>query len=666
MIGDQYRVLKKIGQGGIGAVYQAEDENLIRIVAVKVLQSNLTPVEVARFQREAQATGQLNHPNIIQTLNFGISTDGKPFLVMEFLNGESLSSFIQREKPLSISTIEVLTNQICSALRYSHEHGIVHRDLKPSNVMLVTNDKGEICAKLVDFGLAQREDDSQHLTRTGYGIGSPGYMSPEQVQGVPADERTDIYALGCVLFELCTGHIPIEDDSAFEIMSRKLWERAPLLSDVVDRPEVSELLDDVVAKCLEIEPSERYASVADVQKVLASKFASLSEGVVVEQPDAQSGRKKVVLVLSGLCAVVVLCVVSVYLVVKREAQQSQIVINKAYEQVDAKSKIMVGIKGLKDEWEDGFRKFVYIRPTECKTYRGAVDEDLKILARYPRMSKLQLATANISGVGLKPLKGLPITEIKLTNTCPSLEGIKAVTAFKGLRVLELGTCPTLTDQQIEILSRHKVLEDLIIKETPITDASLKSLSRMKSLKLLDISRVKNVTEVGATQLIKAPNLEALYFGSKTTTPAFFKAIARSTKLRAIRIEAIDDPEVLRAGLKELRNAKGLKFLQLARLNVPNDIGRQLLPLGHLETLTFNSVQNLNREAIESLAPLRLKKLNLDLPYYDLKSLAACVKLRNLQFLEIKVKSENASPGFMAFIQELTKSLPNARVTSVLH
>ncbi|MBZ0189752.1 MAG: serine/threonine protein kinase [Candidatus Obscuribacterales bacterium] len=183
LINDRYRLIEKIGQGGMGQVVKAQDIILARTVAIKLLHAETSPTVVQRFQKEARVTAKLKHPNIVEVLDFGATESGDLFLVMEFLPGRSLSDLICKPEDLDIDYAIWLAIEICQGLKNAHEHGILHRDLKLSNVILVESEDNDPQVKILDFGLAKLEEEDQKLTQTGAAIGTPLYMSLDTASG---------------------------------------------------------------------------------------------------------------------------------------------------------------------------------------------------------------------------------------------------------------------------------------------------------------------------------------------------------------------------------------------------------------------------------------------------------------------------------------------------
>ncbi|MCB9470106.1 MAG: serine/threonine protein kinase [Candidatus Obscuribacterales bacterium] len=231
LFAEKYQIDSLLGTGGMSSVYKAHHLDLKKDFAIKVLKNASGTEALKRFKREAQATSSLNHKNIVGVTDFGIAPDGRSYIVMEFVEGESLSELVRRMGSLTPKVSSYLITQICDGLIHAHEAGIVHRDLKPANIMLVKNKQDGITAKIVDFGLAKILDDgmdkSQQLTQTGECFGSPLYMSPEQCLGTTVDHRADIYALGCIAYECLTGAPPIIGTTILDTFNRHLKDPPP-------------------------------------------------------------------------------------------------------------------------------------------------------------------------------------------------------------------------------------------------------------------------------------------------------------------------------------------------------------------------------------------------------------------------------------------------------
>lgn len=265
-IGQSFTVTGLLGAGGMGNVYRATQDHIGREVAIKFLPVDIASDETAikRLSLEARALGQLSHPGIVTTFDFGFTEDREPYLVLELVAGESLQQILERETRLTALRAVPLFVQIAEAMSYAHGASIVHRDLKPHNIMIGRREEGEF-AKVLDFGIVKLTSESQHLTRAGEIWGSPFYMSPEQCTGAEVDNRSDIYCLGAVMYRTLTGQLPHRGASFVETVARKLNEVPPPFS--VIAPGIDELpeLEAIVQKCLKRDPGERYKSMLELR-----------------------------------------------------------------------------------------------------------------------------------------------------------------------------------------------------------------------------------------------------------------------------------------------------------------------------------------------------------------------------------------------------------------
>ncbi|MFB7505284.1 protein kinase domain-containing protein [Streptomyces broussonetiae] len=266
-LGQRYELVEQLGQGGMGTVYRAVDHRLRRTVAVKTLSAELVrqPQFLARFQREAHAAAALNHPGVATVYDVGEdAVDGfaAPYLVMEYVEGRTLAHEL-RDGPLPAEQAADVAGQVLEALRHSHGHGIVHRDIKPANVMLTRAGT----AKILDFGIAKALSEvATRLTGTGVAVGTPAYLAPEQIEGRDTDHRTDLYAVGCLLYELLTGRPPYTGESPFSVMHQHLVQE-PVPPSLL-RPGLSPGVDAVVLRALRKRREDRFADAAEMKSEL--------------------------------------------------------------------------------------------------------------------------------------------------------------------------------------------------------------------------------------------------------------------------------------------------------------------------------------------------------------------------------------------------------------
>ena len=281
LVADRYRVVRKLGEGGMGVVYQAVHEALRKPVALKLLASSgrIDREAVARFEREAIAAANLRHPNIAEATDFGRLPDGALYLIMEYVEGTTLRRLLREQRRLPPERALVILEQVASALSTAHAREVVHRDLKPENIIVTSGPGKADFVKVIDFGIARIRNatfggGATGLTKAGTVFGTPDYMAPEQVMGQPVDARADQYALGVLAFELLTGKPPFAADDIGQLMMMHVG--APIPSTRERDPSLPIAADAVIMKMLGKLPDDRFASVDDAMRALSAAFAPAS------------------------------------------------------------------------------------------------------------------------------------------------------------------------------------------------------------------------------------------------------------------------------------------------------------------------------------------------------------------------------------------------------
>jgi serine/threonine protein kinase len=313
----KYRLVRLLGEGGGGQVYVGEQTALSKQVAIKLLAPEYARNDemLHRFLREARAAARVEHENVITIFDFGSTGTGTAYIAMEYLEGEDLGNLLEREGALGWHRAKTIALQICRALHVAHGNGIIHRDLKPENCFRIRRRRNEDFIKVLDFGLAKIFGDErspqQALSNSGKIFGSPVYMSPEQGRGLPADDRSDVYALGIILFEMLTGTVPFySEESHVAILVMHATDPVPLPSRVAPEARITPEMDALVLKALAKDPTERFQSMKDLAEAILAvpnpdAGAEPQVGALVhkggstgwlDQPNAQ-----LVVALAGIC-----------------------------------------------------------------------------------------------------------------------------------------------------------------------------------------------------------------------------------------------------------------------------------------------------------------------------------------------------------------------------
>ncbi len=333
MLDGKYRIDAFISEGGMGSVYRATHVLLGKTIAIKLIKKELVTSDdiVRRFQREARAASNIDHPNIVTVHDLGQTADGMLYIAMEFVDGRSLREEIRHKGPMAPPRIVRILRQVTSALASAHRRQIIHRDLKSQNIMLGKDSDGQELPTLVDFGIAKTFDEpATQLTATGFAMGTPQYMSPEQAAGQAVDHRADLYSLGVVLYEMLAGVVPFSDASLASILVKQMSEIPERPS--LKRPDVNvpPALEAIALRCLEKDPAKRFQSADDVIAALdaaavdgSNPAAVANEPTVVIARAAAGGRRGMsrTMVIALVATLVISVAVAAALVIPRRTSE---------------------------------------------------------------------------------------------------------------------------------------------------------------------------------------------------------------------------------------------------------------------------------------------------------------------------------------------------------
>jgi len=456
-IGDRYHVIEKIGRGGMGSVYRAQHKLLQRAVAIKVLHSNLTENTefMERFRREALIGSMLSHHNAVTLYDFGVE-DRAPYFVMQFVEGETLKSIIEREGALSLDRIVRIITQVCGALAEAHRLGIVHRDLKPDNIMLTKEGDGRERVSVLDFGIAKPtiglNDVTPNLTRVDVVMGTPQYMSPEQAMNKEVGPASDIYSLGMILFEMLSGEMPYKGYSPVEILLKHARESAPALPIVRSEYGVPPRVTDVLRKCLEKRAENRYHSVSEFETALREAVPS---GTGSSKLQHGSNPKLIPI----LCGASLLILVGVYSLLRPGAQ---LIKEEQRRQIAAKQSAEEEIEQPADR-----------RPTIVPPTVPSHDEDAAVLIPPPQGTPApEFTESPAAEVPAEPTAGPtaePLAELKPETVTILTEPVPATNEVPAQAATAVPTEVAAAEAEDTLAAMH----------TPVLAVTTETLPRVK-------------------------------------------------------------------------------------------------------------------------------------------------------------------------------------------
>lgn len=322
-----YRIDTVVGAGGFAIIFHAHDTSLQRDVAIKVLRADLaaTPEQAARFQREARILNELSHPNIVRVYTAGTTAQGSPYMVMELVRGCPLSDYLEEVATKPVRELAQIFLQLCDALRSLHMHGIIHRDLTVSNILLLPSSPHGYCVKVIDFGLARFElpqSGQQRLTAKGETVGSPAYMSPEQCLGGVLDARSDIYSMGCIMYEVLAGHPPFSMSNTSECMIMHVSSKPDDIINLNDR--YREALNQVIQVCLQKHPGDRFQTAEELAEAITKAMedpVQATKHIRAKYKPQQTGRGKILLMATVAIIVVSLATIALSKLCLRSSQR---------------------------------------------------------------------------------------------------------------------------------------------------------------------------------------------------------------------------------------------------------------------------------------------------------------------------------------------------------
>lgn len=509
---ERYTDFEYVGQGGMGRIVSATDTALDKRVAIKILPSTVvSDTAVTRFHQEAKAVSKLNHQNVVQVMDFGFAGSGEPYLVMEYVKGQTLDSFIEAQGKVPLRTAIRLAIQMCTAIEHAHTNGIIHRDLKPGNIML--DEKNNV--KVLDFGLAKIVDNTNvdwRLTKPGSAIGSPLYMSPEQLRGEDIDERSDVYSLALVIYKMVTGAVPFEDSNLMKILTGRLSQAPPVLPQNYDNVLLAEALNRIIGDALETDRVDRTGSMSELRDELLALHEiedppdkPVEEDLEREEPPKPNVNrsKKPALIAVGFVILLVAWFARTSLF------PAKVLVKPTEHDADYETK---SLEKQEDEELPGFR--LKASDGMWTAASRVEDKDLMVL-KSPNLLIENLSlegNKHITVEGMKTIVTLPIKQLMLRDarlgdeiipyvnkmhlqnldlrlTDVTSAGVHALAPSKELKELSLAELNVNNDCLPYVVKSFPNLIRIVLSQTKVNGEGLKLLKPLH-LKYLEISSLK--------------------------------------------------------------------------------------------------------------------------------------------------------------------------------
>ncbi len=668
--GARYLAHAVIGGGAAGTVYRCTDKLLNKRVALKTLK-HLSDEQVMAFQREAKATSMLHHENIVQILDFGIVSGGTPYMVMEYIDGLSLDQIIGKEGRLDPLFVIDIFVQVCNALGHAHGKGVFHRDIKPTNIILDRSEQTLGRVKVIDFGVAgfKEPDQSFTISQGRKIIGSPLYMSPEQAKSKSFDERSEVYSVGCALFEALAGKPPFEAETVLQLLDKHVMEQPPLVGlDSHDYGSMAAELESIVAKCLAKHPAERYKSMAELEESLlaalnspthATRAGSISsvgsqtgnetassaewndradaasslvpgdaaelEAAMTADPQSARRRNLTIMILSAVSAAA-----AVWFLIN---SFRSVLVTDQLPVVRLSTDAEQGVPKLApitdDEQKHHFEIANFGRPW-IKIHGRIKDDDLAELKNRHDFKVLALDHQQVTGAGLRYLKDLNIELIEMQDTLVNGAGLKEVAKVKSLTELVLDNT-MVVDADLKPLTKLPKLRLISLMHTRITNQGLKILSEIPTLWHLKVDQCERVSAGGVAQLARVPHLTNLDISYTSVRPVdlvvlrglpFLDTLAVEglgigdsdlDKITCLNLKALDISKnhITGKGLVSIAKMKGLHELRIAGMNLSDSDIEKLAAGANLRIIDVSN-NPITDKAIFSLGGMsKLRNLKIE-------------------------------------------------------
>lgn len=647
-LSDRYQLVSELGSGGMGTVFKAHDSHLDKDVAIKVINASLEQEAYAiEFQKEAKVLCRLKNENLVEVYDFGVSDNNTLYMVQEYTQGKTLKDLLSEKGKLSTEEAIPIFIQIANGMFHAHQNGVIHRDLKPGNIIIGKSRDNGLLVKIIDFGIAHIEDQESTSTKSGAIKGSPYYLAPEVINSEKADEKSDIYAFGCLMFKTITGSVPFNGKNIFETFKKHTDEDIPEIIDIVE--DCPQPLSTITLQCMEKRPEDRIQSIDLVKQQIEEIFsADKSDSEENDKPKVQeqvkffdSFKLRVKntpwsLIAVSLVLISVLCFALSPLFMYSKKKKT--VLEVLNEKEGKESKKLTVIPNNFDKFVDGnapvYRTETAYGPCWKRMEQTITDRELAIFLSKVSHFDLDLNNTNITGAGLIVIRRWKIKRIDLSSTRLNDEGMKNVCAVKSLEYLNLKETDItdkglsyienlenlksldientkVTGAQLSGLNKNFKLEKIVASHSKLNDEGLKNLSRVKSLAILECGGT-DITDKGLLYLRGMPNLRflELSYCSNIDQAEVIKVLDSTKSLRSLKLKALKLNSKIIPHLIALAPTR----LQIADTGLRDKDIVKLAKIPNLQEIDF-SFNDINEKTFELFANLpTMKKIYIKRPH----------------------------------------------------
>ncbi|CAN5513091.1 hypothetical protein BH10CYA1_BH10CYA1_53200 [soil metagenome] len=594
MLPKHYEITGEIGRGGMGVIYKAHQTLLDKIVAIKML--NIHDVKEnswMRFQQEARALANLRHPNIIMIHDFGVATDGRPYMVMDYVEGKTLAQLIAENGAVPLDQSLEIFMKICQAMMHAHGAGVLHRDLKPANIM-VRDHNGETEVTVLDFGIAKVvSDDAQahNLTQTGDLLGSPLYMSPEQCSGLKLERSSDVYSFGCIMYETLTGLPPITGDTALAVMFNQLNNMPCSLREASLGKEFPEDLEDLVCKTLAKDPASRYQTMDSLLDDLQSVKDSVESGGKASKSiskrttswakpnskwlgQSNIGTRYFSKGIIAYCAVTLLLIFLSGIFYWFTSSNHERLQTSAQHVDNQNNHSKPDRQALKQEAADATAREIIAASADKPKLdlKRITDNGLQGIENCQSLEKLDIQHSSLTASGLSRLRKLPLRDL-------------------SIRLSDI-------NNGMAAIAQISTLKELTLKNTRFPISDLQNISALKNLEILDLSNTK-VDGKGLALLAGLQALKTLYLTSDDIDD---QALSQFPYLPSLRYLVLKQTRIRNRGLESLAKLPSLVDLDVSD-TVFTDNSVPYLKHLKITNLTVRNNEWLTTQGVDQLCQL---------------------------------------------------------------